>query len=353
MSTAPFHRPPTLKEVARGLGLSAASVSLALNGRGKAVGLADATVERILRHARLVGYVPDPRARSLRLRRSDVVGVVFPHLRNDWAHEILEGMHELLEERRLVPFLANHRGDPRREAAEIASLVQRQAAGIVCSPLERSLPTYRHVLAQRIPLVFFGDALDALPEASHAAWDPAAVRTSVGHLLDVGCRRIAFLGAADSRQMARRRLETYLQTLADAGCPARPEWILLPRRPETRAARLRALFRRRRPPDALFVLYNDAAIEAVDVLRAHGLRVPEDVRVATLADNPLCGPRAYDLTVVSAPVREEGRAAARILLDLLDRPDSPPIHRRVPGGHLLARGSTRPRAGAAPLTAIG
>ena len=340
MKTNPFQKPSSLKDLAGDLGLSVATVSLALNGRGKTVGLSDATIDRVLRHARQAGYSPDPRARSLRTRRSNVVGVLFPHLRNNWAQDILDGMTDLLEERRLVPFLANHRGDPRREAAEIASLVQRQAAGILCSPLDRSLPTYRHVLSQRIPRVFFGDTLSTLPEASYAAWSPDAVRTAVRHLLDVGCRRIAFLGAHDPRHLARERFQAYRQTLTDAGVPPHDAWILHPRRPGALPRRLLALFRRRSPPDALFCLYNTDAMRALDLFREHGVRVPDEVCVATLADDPLCGPRAYDLTVVTAPVQEEGREAARILLQLLQQPDSAPVHRLVPGGTLIPRSSS-------------
>ncbi len=62
--------------------------------------------------------------------------------------------------------------------------------------------------------------------------------------------------------------------------------------------------------------------------------------MATLADDPLCGPRAYDLTVVTAPVRDEGREAARILLHLLDTPGAPSVHRLVPGGTLIPRSSS-------------
>lgn len=341
MSLPPFQKVPSLKEIADALDLSVTTVSLALNGRGKTVGLSDATISRVLQHARQSGYSPDPRARSLRTRRSNVVGVLFPHLRHDWAQTILDGMADILEERRLVPFLANHRGDPRREAAEIASLVQRQVAGILCSPLDRSLPTYRHVLSRRIPLVFFGDTLATLPDASYAAWTPEAVSIAVRHLLDVGCRRIAFLGAHDPRSLAHQRFLTYRQTLTDAGFPPRDSWILQPRRSGSFPRQLLSLFRRRSPPDALFCLYNDHAMQAIDLFRENGIRVPADVCIATLADSPLSGPRAYDATVVTAPVQDEGREAARILLQLLDHPGSSPIHRLVPGGTLIPRGSSR------------
>ena len=61
-----------------------------------------------------------------------------------------------------------------------------------------------------------------------------------------------------------------------------------------------SLFRRRSPPDALFCLYNDHAMQAIDLFRENGIRVPADVCIATLADSPLSGPRAYDATVVTA-----------------------------------------------------
>ncbi len=85
MSLPPFQKVPSLKEIADALDLSVTTVSLALNGRGKTVGLSDATISPRPSARPPIGLFPPIPVPSLRTRRSNVVGVLFPHLRHDWA----------------------------------------------------------------------------------------------------------------------------------------------------------------------------------------------------------------------------------------------------------------------------
>ncbi len=330
----------TVATLAAHLGLSITTVSLALNGRAERYGIATATVRRVRAAARELNYVPNVLARNLRNQRSGMVGVIFPHLRNDWAHYIMDGMYDLFQAEGLVPFIVNHRDNPEQEAREIGSLIQRRAEGILCNPLAAGLNAYREAQANGIPLVFFGDTLADLPEVSYAAWDPADVALVVRHLVRRGARRIGYLGFTDERMMANRRLAQFRKTLEEENHPVRAEWVLLNRPGESFAPKLQALFARpTTAPDALFAHYDDSAIEAIDTLERMGLRVPEDVAVATLGDSRIAGPRGYNLTTVAAPVREEGRAAAQIALDLIRKRQVKPVHRLVGGGILIVRGS--------------
>ena len=348
----PANTTVTVAGLARHLNLSPTTVSFVLNGLAKQHGIADATVKRVRRAARECNYVPNALARSLRHQKSGIIGVVFPHLRNDWAHYIMDGMYGILEEAGLVPFIANHRDNPEQEARELDLLIQRRAEGILCNPLAASLAAYRRVCAAGIPLVFFGDTLKTLPNASFAAWDPAEVGLAVQHLVDTGRRRIAYVGARDQRQIAQARDEAVRRTLEMNRIPIHPEWFLLTRPTDVLEQKIQAWFQGRRTrPDAIFTLYDDAAFITADILESMGIRVPDEVALATLGDSKLAGPRGYDLTTVSAPVREEGRQAATILVQLLRSKKRDPVHRFVQGGKLIARGSSaRPGTSLASTT---
>lgn len=331
----------TVSTIARHLGLSITTVSFVLNGHAAKYGIADATVKKVLAAAEKFNYVPNALAQSLRHRKSGVVGVIFPHLRNDWAHHIMDGMYDVFEAAGLVPFIVNHRDSPEQESREIDLLIQRRAEAILCNPLADSAAAYRRVLDNNVPLVFFGDALKELPEVSYAAWDPKEVGFAVQHLVDIGRRRIAYLGFNDRRLITRARHHVVRRMLEKNNLPAGAPWFATEGPYETTERRLKTLFEPGcKHPNALFALYDDTAFEALDILERLGIRVPEDVAVATLGDSKMAGPHGYNLTTVTAPVREEGLQAATIAVQLLQKPGSAPIHKLVTGGRLIARNTT-------------
>lgn len=334
-------KPVTVSMIARSLNLSVTTVSFVLNGLARQYGIADSTVKRVHDAAKKLHYVPNVLARSLRHQKSGIVGVIFPHLKNDWAHHIMDGMYDAFEQEGLVPFIVNHRDNPEQESREIDLLIQRRAEGILCNPLAGSAASYRRVLDNGLPLVFFADTLKELPQVGYAAWDPKEAAFAVQHLADTGRKRIAYLGFNDSRVIARARNDAVRRALERNGLPVRDPLFSLSEPHADIKPRVAALIKSRRDrPDALFAVYDNTAMDAMDELERLGVRVPDDVAVATLADSKLTGPRGYNLTTVSAPIREEGLAAAKIMIRLLKNPGSAPTHVLVPGGKLIVRGTT-------------
>ena len=329
--------------VAARAGVSLTTVSLALNGKSERYGLSPRTVQRVMDAAREVNYVPNGLARSLSRRRTNAVGVVFPHLRNDWADQLMDGMYEVLDQHRLVAYIVSHRGDRDREAHELQSLAERRVDGILCNPAAASLDLYRQVCDRGIPLVFFSDTLAELPAVDHAAWDPAEAATSIQHLIDVGCRRLAYLGFDDDRTMAALSRATFERTVRAAGLEVVPEWIVRnpPDRPfDAALARMFARLDRVDRPDGIFAVYDETAVDAVRLLRRLGLEVPRQVCLATLGDSHLLGPDGFGITTTTAPVREEGVEAAKALIRRIERRTAAPVARLIRGGRLVPRAST-------------
>lgn len=336
-------QPVTVRDVAEATGLSITTVSFVLNGHAKRHGIADKTVVRVTQAANRLNYRPNMLAQSLRRQKSGAIGLIVPHFRNDWAHRVLEGMYPLLDEREMIPLVVSHRGSARQEAIELESLMQRQVEGIIANPLPDGAERYRTVVDRGVPLVFVGDTLDELPEVSFAAWDPQSVQLPVQHLIEQGCRDIAYFGFKDDRRLVRKCFEVFSRTLKQANLPLPRSRVVLQPRGEGPEEAIDRLFGGRRRPDAILALYNDTARAVVDGLIRLGLGVPEDVRVATWGDSPMVGPRAYALTTVHAPVQEEGYEALSALMRLISKPDSGPIHTLVPGEQLIVNQSTMSR----------
>lgn len=331
---------PTLGLIASEAGVSATTVSLVLNGRAARHRISDETRDRVIKAAKRLDYVPNDLARALRSRRTGAVGVLFPHLRNDWAHEIMEGVSSVLDAEGMVALIVNHGGDPAREQAELTSLMQRRVDGIICNPLSDGAERYRKVIRRRVPIVFLSDTVRELADQSYSAWDPAAVEEPIGHLIACGRRKLAYLDFEDDRVITARRLEVYRALLAREGIAVREDWVIRVPRGGAVGPWVTRVFGRDERPDGLFSLYDDVAIDAIDALEGIGLGVPGDVAVSATGNSKLAGPRGYGLTRMEAPVGEEGAAAARALLRLIREPGCGPVQELVRGGQMRVRRTT-------------
>jgi len=332
----------TVYGLAKELGLSVTTVSFVLNGRGPQYHIAPETIARVQEAARNMNYVPNAMARGLRELKSRIVGIVFPHLRRDWAHHIMTGIYDVLNRFEYTPFIINHGESSEQEARQVESLLERRTDAFIINPLKQSVELYQRIIHLGLPLVFLSDTLKEMPEVNYVTWDPDEAGIAIRHLIDVGCVKIAYLGILDDRPTAERRLQVFKETLRSAGLEVRPEWIILTGTGAEMGDAIAALFAPgKERPDGIFGVYDDCAMTAMDTLRSLGIKIPDEVAVATLSDSQLAGKSGYDLTTVRVPIENEGRAAARMAMQVLQGEVVTPSPVFVSGGELIPRGSTR------------
>jgi len=341
----------TVGDIAAAAKVSQSTVSLVLNGRWQKYRISEATAERVRETAERLAYVPNEVARWLRRGQTGDVGVVLPHLRNNWADQVMLGIESVLDGVGLVPMIVHHREIPERNLRGLEALVQRRVCGVICSPMAGASDAYRRVIARGIPLVFIGDVPNAMPEASVAAWDPAEIAQPIDHLVSIGRRRVMFLGYDDPRPISLDRYSMVRRALSARGMPVDDRhWIMCKRSETFDAAIAQAFADRGERPDAVFTLYDDVAMRAIDALRRHGLDVPGDVAVAATGTGLDSGSRAYRLTLMRAPVSAEGAEAARLLLEHIESPATEGVRRHVRGGSMVI-GQTTQAVGAPPRVA--
>lgn len=338
--------PVTAEKLAKKLGLSRATVSIVLRGDAVRRKISPGTTRRVLDAAREHNYIPNQAARTLRRQRTDIVGVILPDFRLDWAEQVMDGMLAVFDDSPYSPFVAIHRFDPALFRKEALSAVQRRDDALICYPLPGMNDVYEQITAMGIPLVFIGDRPLDVDQASWVIWDAgAAAAAAVKHLVDLGCRRIGFLGMDFPMTMSQARFEAYRSVLKQARLPIDEKLISLP--PSTASlgdiveSGLDQMFNGPgEKPDGLFVLNDGSALPALDSLRRRGIRVPGDVRVVSMGDVPLAGHSAIGLSTMREPLAEMGRVAAEEALKLIAGPKQTFIQRVIQSNELQQRRTT-------------
>lgn len=330
--------PVSVSDVARLAEVSPATVSRAFNNPGL---LGAPTLERVQRAAKQLGYQPYGLARSLRSRRSMVVGIVMPSLRYAYYAGTLELLQSLLAREGYTLLLSSSNHDPQIELEGVRAMMSQGVDGVILfgRPLnDESAP----LLAQRgVPHI---RCWAALPNEASVAFDhSAAMADVVEHLVALGHRQFAmvmpFVALGDR---FRGRLTAIRETLAKHGLAIANDAIVDDGGLDAEAGRLAYQALQARGVQATAVICSNDLIAAGVILacQACGLQVPADVSVTGYNDSGLA--RAFEpaITSVDTPVDVHAQEVARVMLAVLRHETTAPTI-RLPT-HLQVRQSTGP-----------
>jgi LacI family transcriptional regulator len=328
-----------IRDVARHAGVSISTVSNALN-RPDAV--SPALVARVRASVDELRYVPLHAAQQLRAGRSGLLGMTVINIANPFFAELVAGAEDAASAAGLRVLVGNSSDDAAKERDHLELFERVQVDGALVSPFGPLGPSLERLRSRAIPVVLV-DAVDDAGLVSSVSFDDVAGgRLAAEHLLSLGRRRLAFVGARAGVRQVRERLEG--ASLAVADHPDATIEAIWTTRTSSEVGRafgeelaLRAPSER---PDGIVTSNDHLAIGLVHGLISRGVRVPEDVGVVGYDDIEFAAIAAVPLTSVRQPAREMGRAAAELLLARLSGDPAPEYTRRVYQPELVVRAST-------------
>lgn len=330
----------SIKDVARDVEMSTATVSRALRGLQ---GVSEQTRERVMESALRLGYVPSPSAAGLASGQTRTVAVIVPMVTRWFFAAVVQGAEEVLREHGYDLLLYNLGGDATaRHRVFATSLLTKRVDAVLVLSLKPSEEELDRLARLGRPVTIVG--ADMPGWATVRIDDREAATLATEHLIDLGHRRIAYIGGATEGVLdftaPTARLAGYRCTLQEAGLEAPVE--LLQDGEFTIAGgerATRALLALPEPPTAIFAASDEMAMGVLRAARALGVRVPEDLSVVGLDDHELAD--YFELTTVAQPVHEQGRVAAAQVLAALRDDDWRPTQVILPT-RLVVRRTTAP-----------
>jgi LacI family transcriptional regulator len=330
----------TIREIADRAGVSIATVSRVMNGRGD---VSDETRELVSRIIRENGYTVNRSARGLSAGRTGLVGLLVPLVFPQYFSFILAGAAEALAEQDLRVVLSPTGHVHEREVSLLDRLMHGLTDGALIVLPEESSEELERFLDQGYRFVVVDPRLpldERIPSVSAA--HTSGAHLAMGHLLELGHRRIAAITGPRGWVATEDRRRGYHAALAAAG-------ILPP--PELEVASdfeigggveaAGALLDLPEPPTAIFAFNDNIAIGTIQAARARGIRVPEDLSVVGFDDIEHATIVTPALTTVRQPLAEMGRTAVSLLIRLLERQRFETLHLEL-ATRLVVRDSTAP-----------
>ena len=336
--------PMTMKDIARELGISVATVSRALKDSPR---ISEERRKVIQQYARDHNFYPNAIGEALRHARvmpSKVIGVIVPEFTHYYFSSILTGIEETAMSRGYYIMVALSNEMYEREVRICEMFHRQKVCGVIVSQA-KDTHNYEHfqkLIDSNIPIVFYDRICTGVNASRVVVDDYMGAYNAVSHLIEIGCKRIAYYGGPVQLEISKNRYNGYKDALLKHGmqidetivsvCDNRADAELI-------TPKLMALDS---PPDGYFAVNDDTAIGILYTVKHAGFRVPEDVCICGFTNGQravACDPM---LTTVEQRGKRVGEEAAEILIDKVEG-HSPidKVEKRIVRTRLVIRGTTR------------
>lgn len=342
-------KPATLNDIASTIGVAPMTVSRVVNGKGY---VSEETRELVMKAVEEMNYRPNGVARSLKRQRTETVGLVLGDISNPYSTEIANAVREALTARGFNLFICISEHSAKEDIAAFDSLVDHNVDGMIVATRSNKEGDERlsWIADRNVPAVVVGRDFHHELVDSISADNFKGGFEATQHLIDLGHKRIAFIGASFENRSNLKRLQGYLSALTEHGLAV--DERLITGRKETISEvpgystekigyegmkRLLSLPKR---PTAIFARNDFTAVGAMTAIKEAGFSIPKDIAVVGFDDTPLALHTLPPLTTVRQPMRLQGQLAAELLLRRISAKGPVETENRVLECELIVRKST-------------
>lgn len=340
--------PKSLKDIARLLGVSVATVSRVINSKGH---FSQETKRRVLAALERYDYTPNLAARGLKTAKTSTIGVLIPDISDDWLSQLIFKLEQQFFEKGYSLFICSSARDPQKEKGLLTSLMAKRIDGLIYVSCREYVP-YKEIknVAARVPLVFMEHeplfSREELVKRQVAArmsaknpQSPSEIPSSkkpqlffdciesdhyqgaflaTKHLIACGCKRIAFISKKRALTSDILRYQGYSRALKEAGLFVYPQLQLEldAKKPSSTEAEAKLLqvFESGEKIDGIFASNDWRALGALAACRRAGYKVPRDVQVIGFNNAAFAGALDPALSSIEQNSTELARLATERLL---------------------------------------
>lgn len=305
---------PTIGDVAAAAGVSMMTVSRSIREPDK---VSEATRAKVQNAIARTGYVVNSSASALKSRRTRVVAIIVPSIRNSLFSATIQGLARRLRERNYSLIVADSEYDRQEETRLLADLLSQRPCGLVLHEMVHTDEALSLIKRTGVPVVEVGDLADDPIDSVVSYSNRAATKAMTEYLIARGYQRIAFVSLPVSfSDRSAARQQGYKEALSDAGMILDPSLIL--EAESGYEAGTRAISRLMEIDlgvDAVFFAGDVHAFGALFECQRRGWRVPHDIAIAGFDDYELAQQVVPGITTLSIPRVAIGEHAADIIID--------------------------------------
>lgn len=329
----------TIKDIARALGISPSTVSRALQDHPD---ISKKTREKVQAYAKETHYKPNAIALSLKKQRTNIIGVILPEMVHNFFASVLAGIDDAASRKGYNVILCQSSEQYEKEIDCIDTLMATHISGMLASISKETtnLDHFKEAL-EDVPVVFFDRVSPELKSDQVVADDYSGAYAAVSHLIETGCKRIAFFSSPEHLKITQDRKRGYIEALKAHGITPDPELMFECDNRDAAIELTPKVLQMRNCPDAFFTVNDYTASGVIYAVKHAGLRIPEDISVCGFGDGIVARTSDPGLTTVEQNGYEIGSTACRRLIERIESKETLPCTTTVIETRLIKRNTTK------------
>lgn len=311
----------TLLDIARKLNITAATVSRALNDHPA---IKDSTKKLVREAAIKLHYQPNKIASSLRLGKSNIIGVIIPSAEINFFGSVVHGIEKVANEKNYNVLIYQTNELYEYEKRGVQTFLQSQVDGVLASISKDTinLDHYSEIKRRGVPLVLFDRAIDTLGVSSVVVDDYSGAFEATKHLIVQGCKNIAHIAGQQHVTIFNQRLKGYADALKQHGFSVNDELIVYGKVSiESGRECMEKLLSLLTIPDGVFAVEDFTALGAMQAIKAANKIIPDEIAIVGFANEPFGEYISPSLSTVNQQTVKMGEEAAKIFFDGMDNKD--------------------------------
>jgi len=312
-----MNNPITIKILAKALSLSPGTISKALKDSYE---ISKETKEKVQALAKALNYVPNPYASSLRKKISNTIAVVLPEVADSLFSQAINGIESIAQDNGYHVLIYLTHESLAREETILEQFQSGRVDGILMSvSAETSHSEHiEKIIASGIPVVFFDRICENVETACVTTDDLESGYKAACHLLEQGCKKIAFLSISNKLAIINMRLEGFNKALKETGIKTGAVKICSNNEAEC-AKTIKKLLMSKNRPDGIIASAEKLAAAVYTVSSEINLGIPADIKVIAFSNLQIASLLNPPLSTITQPAFEIGRTAATLLFKSLEK----------------------------------
>lgn len=309
----------TILDIAKELNISKSTVSRALTGHPN---VNAKTKEMVMELAEKLDYQRNMLAISLITSKSNTIGIMVPEFTSSFFSKVVVAAQQEAAKDGYNIIISQANESYETEVANAKVMLANQVDGLIVSITKETLNFEHLKVFQRkgIPIVFFNRVCEEMIVPKVIVDDYEGAYKAVEHLIKTGKKRIAHLAGPSSLSISKKRLNGYLDALKKYDIPIDEDLIISYDLSLNKVKiYIKHLLSLASPPDAIFAINDPTAIEAIQIIKQQGLRIPEDIAIIGFSNDYASELIEPSLSTVAQPVEEIGKTATRMLIEQINR----------------------------------
>ncbi len=330
-----------LKKLASELSVSISTVSKSLRNSHE---IGADTKKKVLEKAAEMGYKPNPYASYMRNQKSKTIALVIPEMINSFFLQVINGAESVAREKDYHLLIYITHEDAKKEISIINHLQNGRVDGIIMS-LSSTTNDYTHLtecISNNIPIFFFDRICHEIETVKVTTDDFGGGFTATEHLIQSGCKNIAYLSVSEKLSIDYKRMQGYLEALDKHNIKFdKSKIVKCTNDDKANYKRIRKLLSGPGKVDGVFASIEKLGLMTYSVCRELNLNIPRQVKVICFSNLATADFLSPPLTTITQPANEMGVAAASQLFKYLDKKGAQMFNENIIiKSALTVRGST-------------